>query len=62
MKTYTVTKTVQYIYTIEAANAQDAELFASVRSEDQAFQASLLDVSAESDEEYEASIEGVNHA
>jgi hypothetical protein len=58
MTTYTVTKTVEYIYTIEAANASDAELFASVRSEDQAFQASLIHVSAESDEEYQASIQG----
>jgi hypothetical protein len=58
MTTFTVTKTVEYIYTIEAASAADAELFATVRSEDQAFQASLIDVSAESDEEYQASIEG----
>ena len=58
MTTFTVTKTVEYIYTIEAATAEDAELFAMVRSEDQAFQATLLDVSAESDEEYEASIKG----
>jgi hypothetical protein len=62
MPFFTVTKTVEYLYTIEAANADDAELFASVRSEEQAFQASLIDVSAESDAEYEASIEGVNHA
>lgn len=47
MKTFTVTKTVEYIYTIEAKNAEDAELFASLRSEAQAFQATLLDVSAE---------------
>jgi hypothetical protein len=58
MQTYTVTKTVQYIYTIEAESAENAELFATVRSEEQAFQASLLDVSAESNEEYEASIKG----
>ena len=58
MKTFTVTKTVEYIYTIEAKNAEDAELFASLRSEAQAFQATLLDVNAESDEEYQASIEG----
>jgi len=58
MQTYTVTKTVQYIYTIEAESAENAELFATVRSEAQAFQASLLDVSAESNEEYEASIKG----
>jgi hypothetical protein len=57
MQTYTVTKTVQYIYTIEAESAENAELFATVRSEEQAFQASLLDVSAESNEEYEASLE-----
>ena len=56
MTTFTVTKTVEYIYTIEAATAEDAELFATVRSEDQAFQATLLDVSAESDEEYQLSI------
>jgi hypothetical protein len=56
MTTYTVTKTVEYIYTIEAATAEDAELFATVRSEDQAFQATLLDVNAESDEEYQTSI------
>jgi len=47
MKTFTVTKTVEYIYTIEAKTAEDAELFASLRSEAQAFQAKLLDVSAE---------------
>jgi hypothetical protein len=58
MKTFTVTKTVEYIYTIEAKTAEDAELFASLRSEAQAFQATLLDVSAESDDEYQASIEG----
>jgi len=58
MATFTVTKTVQYIYTIEAANANDAELFATVKSEALADQASLLDVSAESDQEYEASIKG----
>ena len=58
MPVYTVRKTVEYIYTIEAKNADDAELFATVRSEEQAFQASLLDVSAESNEEYEASIRG----
>jgi hypothetical protein len=58
MATFTVTKTVQYIYTIEAANANDAELFATVKSEALADQASLLDVSAESDQEYEASIRG----
>ena len=56
MQTYTVTKTVQYIYTIEAESAENAELFATVRSEAQAFQASLLDVSAESNEEYEANL------
>ena len=56
MTTFTVTKTVEYIYTIEAATAEDAELFATVRSEDQAFQATLLDVNAESDEEYQTSI------
>jgi hypothetical protein len=58
MATFTVTKTVQYIYTIEAANANDAELFAAVKSEALADQASLLDVNAESDQEYEASIRG----
>ena len=58
MTTFTVTKTVQYIYTIEAESAENAELFATVRSEAQAFQASLLEVSAESNEEYEASIKG----
>jgi len=58
MATFTVTKTVQYIYTIEAANADDAELFATVKSEALADQASLLDVNAESDQEYEASIRG----
>jgi len=58
MQTYTVTKTVEYIYTIEAESAENAELFATVRSEAQAFQASLLEVSAESNEEYEASIKG----
>jgi hypothetical protein len=60
MTTYTVKKIVEYIYTIEAASAEDAELFATVRSEDQAYQASLIDVSAESDEEYQASISGVD--
>ena len=59
MTTYTVTKTIEYIYTIEAKNAEDAELFATVRSENQAFQSSLIDVSAESDEEYQLSIESV---
>lgn len=59
MTTYTVTKTVEYLYTIEAKTAEDAELFATVRSEDQAFQASLIDVSAESDEEYQLSIKSV---
>lgn len=59
MTTYTVTKTVEYLYTIEAKTAEDAELFATVRSENQAFQASLIDVSAESDEEYQLSIKSV---
>lgn len=59
MTTYTVTKTIEYIYTIEAKTAEDAELFATVRSENQAFQSSLIDVSAESDEEYQLSIESV---
>lgn len=59
MTTYTVTKIVEYLYTIEAKTAEDAELFAIVRSENQAFQASLIDVSAESDEEYQLSIESV---
>jgi hypothetical protein len=59
MTTYTVTKTIEYIYTIEAKTAKDAELFATVRSENQAFQSSLIDVSAESDEEYQLSIESV---
>lgn len=58
MKTYTVRKTVEYIYTIEAQNADDAELFATVQSENLAFQATLLDVSAESDDEYQSSIKG----
>ena len=55
---YTVTKTIEYLYTIEAKNEEDAELFATVRSEDQAFQATLLNVSAESEEEYQLSIKG----
>ena len=59
MTTYTVTKTIEYIYTIEAKTAEDAELFATVRSENQAFQCSFIDVSAESDEEYQLSIESV---
>ncbi len=58
MATFTVTKTVEYIYTIEAKTAQDAELFATVRSEALADQATLLDVNAESDQEYESSIRG----
>jgi hypothetical protein len=62
MNTYTVKKTVEYIYTIEAQNAKDAELFASVKAENLAFQSTLLDVSAESDEEYEASINGERNA
>ena len=55
---FTVTKTVEYLYSIEAKSEEDAELFATVRSEDQAFQATLLNVSAESEEEYQASIKG----
>ena len=58
MATFTVTKTVQYIYTIVAANANDAELFATVKSEALADQASLLDVVAESEADYAASIGG----
>jgi hypothetical protein len=58
MTTYTVTKVVEYMYTIEASSAEDAELFATVRSEDQAYQASLIEVSAESNDEYELSIKG----
>jgi len=56
MTTFTVTKTIEYIYTIEAKSAEDARLFAFVRSEDEAFQSTLIDVIAESDEEYETSI------
>ena len=55
---FTVTKTVEYLCSIEAKSEEDAELFATVRSEDQAFQATLLNVSAESEEEYQASIKG----
>lgn len=58
MPFFTVTKTVEYVYTIEAANADDAILFASVRAENLAFQSTLLDVVAESDDEYEASMKG----
>ena len=58
MATFTVTKTVEYIYTIEAKTAQDAELFATVRSEALADQATLLDVVAESEADYAASIGG----
>lgn len=58
MPIFTVKKTVEYIYTIEAKNADDAELFATVRAENLAFQSTLLDVIAESNDEYEASIEG----
>ena len=58
MQTYTVTKTVEYFYTIEADTAEQAEKLVSNFGTIEANQWTILDIVAESNEEYEASIEG----
>ena len=59
MKTYTVTKTVEYLYTIEAESEDQAEQLASDYGTIEASQWTILDIAAESSEDYEESIEGV---
>jgi hypothetical protein len=58
MTTFTVTKTVEYFYTIEADSAEQAESLASQFDELAAYQCTTLDMYAESDIEFEASIKG----
>ena len=58
MQTYTVTKTVEYFYTIEADTAEQAEKLVSNFGTIETNQWTILDIVAESNEEYEASIEG----
>jgi len=58
MKTYIVTKTVEYYYTIEADNAEQAEKLAVDFGTIEAFGWTVLEIAAESDEEYQESIEG----
>lgn len=57
MKEYTVIKRVEYYYTIEADNADEAEYKALQAPDSEAFQVTIGDVFAESNEDYEASIE-----
>jgi hypothetical protein len=58
MQTFTVIKTVEYHYTIEAESIEEAERLASDFGTIEANQWTTLDVAAESNEEYEQSIEG----
>jgi hypothetical protein len=58
MQTFTVTKTVEYHYTIEAESVEEAERLASDFGTIEASQWTVLDIAAESNEEYEQSIEG----
>jgi hypothetical protein len=58
MATFTVTKTVQYIYTIDAKSHGDAEKIAAFLTPDEADQWTILELCAESDADYAASIGG----
>jgi len=60
MTIFTVTKTVEYYYTIEADSAEQAEKLAFDFGTIEAFGWTVLDIAAESDEEYEESISGVD--
>ena len=58
MQTFTVIKTVEYQYTIEAESVEAAEKLAIDYGTIEANQWTNLDIVAESNEEYEASIKG----
>lgn len=56
MKTFTATKTIELLYTIEAQSSEEALQIASELGDEHAFQSTILEVIDESNEEYEASI------
>ena len=56
MKTYFVTKTVKMLFTIEANDATHAERLISDYYESEADSVTVLDIVAESSDEYEASL------
>ena len=58
MQIFTVTKTVEYQYTIVADSAEQAEKLAVDYGTIEANQWTNLDIVAESHEEYEQSLEG----
>jgi hypothetical protein len=58
MQTFTVLKTVEYLYTVEAESADEAERLVNDYGTIEANHWTVLDISAESDDEYESSIEG----
>jgi hypothetical protein len=58
MKTFFVTKTVKMLFTIEADDADHAERLISDFYESEADCSTIVDIVAESDDEYESSIEG----
>jgi len=58
MQEFIVTKTVQYVFTIEAENAEKAENIAAHLTPDDADQWTILELCAESDADYAASIGG----
>jgi hypothetical protein len=58
MQTYTVTKTVEYQYTVVAESVEAAEKLAVNYGTIEANQWTNLDIVAESNEEYEQSLEG----
>lgn len=59
MKSYFVTKTVEYFYTIEAESSEQAEKLANDYGTIEASQWTVMDIVAENFDEYESSIEGV---
>jgi hypothetical protein len=56
MKTYFVTKTVQMLFTIQANNADHAERIIQDYYESEADSSTILNIVAESSEEYEANL------
>ena len=58
MQNFTVTKTVEYIFTIEAGSRHDAEKIAAFLESNDADQWTILDVNSETDDEFAASLRG----
>jgi len=56
MQNFTVTKMVEYIFTIEAGSHSDAEKIAAFLESNDADQWTILDINAENDDEFAASI------